>query len=440
MRRYLQSPCAIFLTCLLGIVAFLPPGLAPLAEAAGLNVISSLSPTIIVGETTQLHAVLTEDTDIKVAANFYADNSSAASGLTPTHPFLTANAPGKVTVTAQYSDPISKNFYTGSLTITIIPAPPQALGRIFLLPAQVSADPGETVGLTARYIDPVTGQNSDVTSLASWGTGDKSVAESQGKGKIKALSPGITPVTASYKGASVNETLTVIAPPSIPTIKVTPEVVHVGIGETTKFRVDYYPGPGAYPENVTENCYWLMGKDIAISDKKGSFIANKTGETTISVSYTMYNHNTLWDWVSYQVSKTPPDPENGKAVKPSFSSFPVGSKSYSIDYQNFQAPVATYVLNGRTYLPQRPLAEAMGVSVSWNGATGCATFADAETGSVVVMQKGSTIYSLNGVKRTMDAAPRIVDGSLTCPARYLTEAFGYDINFNRPNNAVIVSR
>ena len=133
-------------------------------------------------------------------------------------------------------------------------------------------------------------------------------------------------------------------------------------------------------------------------------------------------------------------PTQAQPSRPEFSTFTLNSTEYSVDYRRAQAPVATYLRDGRAYLPQRALAEALGVEVRWDAAAGAATFADPATGSIVVLTKGSATYCLNGVELTMDAPPRLVEGSLTCPARYLAEAFGYQVNLNRPNHLVIIYR
>jgi hypothetical protein len=440
MKRWKTKLTAIFMTAILSTIIFAPATMLPSAEASGLTVVSSLSQLITVGETTRLNAFLSEDPDVKVDARFFSDNSGVAGGLAPSHPFLTAVAPGKVTVTAQYSDPVTKNYYTGTLTINVLPAPPQAKGRIFFIPASANCDIGETVSFAARYIDPVTGANTDITSLATWSSSDVKVADLTRPGHFKATLPGEVVLRATHLGVSASTTLTVNSPPKGPFIRVIPESFHAGIGDTVQFRVMYYPDWAANPDDVTKECNWVLGKPIAVTDGKGSYTAAAVGETFITVAYTNQRRTILWDRVPYQVSYVAPQPEAAEPSRPEFSTFTINARDYQIDYRALKAPVATYLLAGRAYLPQRALAEAMGVEVLWDAASQSATFSDPTTGSIVVMRKGSSSYTLNGVKLQMDATPCIVDGSLTCPARFLADAFGYRINLNRPNNLVIIFR
>ncbi len=440
MKRWKTMFVSILTTGILSTIMFAPAGLLPPTEASGLKVVSSLSQLITVGETTQLNAFLSEDPDVKVEARFFSDNTAIAGGLTPNHPFLTAVAPGKVTVTAQYSDPVSKNYYTGTLTINVLPAPAQSKGRIFFIPAAGSCEQGETVSFTARYIDPLTGANTDITSRAAWTSSDSKMASLTKPGQFAAKLPGEIVLSATHLGVSASTTLTVNSPPNGPFIRVVPENVHAGIGDTVQFRVMYYPDWAANPDDVTKESNWVIGKPLAITDGKGSYTAATVGETFITAAYTNQRRTILWDRVPYQVSYVAPLPEATEPTRPEFSTFTVNSRDYHIDYKAFQAPVASYLLEGRAYLPQRALAEAMGVDVVWNSAAQSATFTDPTTGSTVVMRKGSSSYTLNGIKLQMDALPRIVDESLTCPARFLADAFGYRINFNRPNNLVIIYR
>lgn len=79
----------------------------------------------------------------------------------------------------------------------------------------------------------------------------------------------------------------------------------------------------------------------------------------------------------------------------------------------------------RTMVPFRALAEDFGATVEWDDAAKTVT---AELDGVkVVMTIGSTTYTVNGVEKTMDTAPVIVDGRTFVPVRFAAEAFGFTV-------------
>lgn len=88
----------------------------------------------------------------------------------------------------------------------------------------------------------------------------------------------------------------------------------------------------------------------------------------------------------------------------------------------------TFVANGRSYVPVRYLALALGVPESgivWDGKTRTVTLAaDGTTLKMVIGKK--TLY-VNGVAKGMDVVPVIVKGRTYLPARFVAEAFGYQV-------------
>ena len=85
------------------------------------------------------------------------------------------------------------------------------------------------------------------------------------------------------------------------------------------------------------------------------------------------------------------------------------------------------VVNGRTMIPVRCLAEQLGADVSYDSALKAARIRRA--GVEIVMPIGSKTCTVNGKPFTMDIAPYIENGRTMIPARYVSELFGQSIQW-----------
>lgn len=119
--------------------------------------------------------------------------------------------------------------------------------------------------------------------------------------------------------------------------------------------------------------------------------------------------------------------------------FVIGRASYEADGRINQMDAAPFIQNDRTYVPVRYLAYALGVAekdVLWDGKTRTVTLTlDGVTLKLVIGSK--TLY-VNGRARTMDVAPVIVKGRTYLPARWVAEAFGYEVSWDAGTKTVLV--
>ncbi len=125
--------------------------------------------------------------------------------------------------------------------------------------------------------------------------------------------------------------------------------------------------------------------------------------------------------------------------------FTVGSQNYSVvrsgKEESAKMDLAPFVDNGRTYLPVRFLASALGVrqqDIVWDEARGSVSLT--MSGTVLQLTIGSQALLVNGAAgKAMDASPVIVQGRVCLPARFVAEAFGYRVNWDqqRPNDVII---
>lgn len=85
------------------------------------------------------------------------------------------------------------------------------------------------------------------------------------------------------------------------------------------------------------------------------------------------------------------------------------------------------VVNGRTMIPVRCLAEQMGADVSYDSTLKAARIVRA--GVEIIMPIGSKTCTVNGEPFQMDVAPYIENGRTMIPARYVSELFGQNIQW-----------
>lgn len=119
--------------------------------------------------------------------------------------------------------------------------------------------------------------------------------------------------------------------------------------------------------------------------------------------------------------------------------FVIGQNSYTADGQEKTMDAAAFIENDRTYVPVRYLAYALGVAekdVGWDGTANTVTL---KLGGITLkMVIGSKILSVNGQPKQMDVAPLIVLGRTYLPARWVAEAFGYEVKWDEKTQAVLV--
>lgn len=99
--------------------------------------------------------------------------------------------------------------------------------------------------------------------------------------------------------------------------------------------------------------------------------------------------------------------------------------------------IRPYIKSGRTYVPVRFLANALGIpddNISWDQSAKAVTLNGHQTISMVIdnkdMQSGDKTIA-------MDAAPELIDGRTMLPARYVAEGLGFKVDWDASRQLVI---
>ncbi|MHB8986250.1 MAG: copper amine oxidase N-terminal domain-containing protein [Eubacteriales bacterium] len=128
-----------------------------------------------------------------------------------------------------------------------------------------------------------------------------------------------------------------------------------------------------------------------------------------------------------------PNP-GGPSVFPAVK-FIVGINSY---YASTWAPMdaCPFILEGRTFVPVRYMAEPLGAHVGWDEPTQRITIFQSYHNIHIVLQIDNKTLVAGGVPSQMEVAPVIVNGRAYLPARYVAEAMGYLVKWDSNAQAV----
>ena len=121
------------------------------------------------------------------------------------------------------------------------------------------------------------------------------------------------------------------------------------------------------------------------------------------------------------------------------ATFTIGSTTYTVNGQTKTLDVAPYTEGGRTYLPIRFVAEALGVSddnIIWNDATKTVTLINGNR--IATFKVGQRSYTVNGAVVPMDAAAEFKQNRNMIPLRYAAQALGVAIGWDDATQTVTV--
>lgn len=99
-----------------------------------------------------------------------------------------------------------------------------------------------------------------------------------------------------------------------------------------------------------------------------------------------------------------------------------------------EAPV---IRDGRTLLPVRAVVEEMGGSVEWNSDLKQAILNHGE--NTIVLTIDSTTALLNNQEQSLDTEPVIINGRTFLPIRFIAESFGYDVEWNETDKTILIT-
>ena len=112
----------------------------------------------------------------------------------------------------------------------------------------------------------------------------------------------------------------------------------------------------------------------------------------------------------------------------------VNGENKNID-ENGTVPI---VENGRTLVPIRAIIEAMGGDVKWDGETNTAVLTLGE--DVITLVIGSETALFNQEENTLDVAPKIINDRTMLPIRFIAEKFNFNVYWDGATETIIITK
>jgi len=108
-----------------------------------------------------------------------------------------------------------------------------------------------------------------------------------------------------------------------------------------------------------------------------------------------------------------------------------------LDGTALEFDVPPQVTDGRTLVPLRAIFEALGAEVNWNADTQTVTGTRGNT--TVVLPIGSTTPTVNGETVPIDVPGTVVNGRTLVPLRFVAESFGVNVNWNAETRVITIT-
>ncbi len=114
----------------------------------------------------------------------------------------------------------------------------------------------------------------------------------------------------------------------------------------------------------------------------------------------------------------------------------LNSASAKVNSRDVSLDVAPYAENGRTLVPLRFISESLGAKVDYQDGIISVTTDD----RTVIMNIGSTDYTVNGDTFAMETVPVVINQRTLVPLRVVAEALGFEVDWDGQNQKVTVKR
>ena len=112
----------------------------------------------------------------------------------------------------------------------------------------------------------------------------------------------------------------------------------------------------------------------------------------------------------------------------------VNGEEKNID-ENGTAPV---IESGRTLVPIRAIIEAMGGKVNWDGEQNTTVLTLGEAAVTLVI--GSETALFNEEKHTLDVVPKIINGRTLLPIRFIAESFKFGVGWGEKTEIITITK
>lgn len=116
----------------------------------------------------------------------------------------------------------------------------------------------------------------------------------------------------------------------------------------------------------------------------------------------------------------------------------IGSRKISVFGREIKNDVAPKIVNDRTMLPIRIVAESLGGTVTWNGELQRVTIQ--KGADVILITIGADTAYVNGTAVKLDAAAFVENGRTYLPLRFVSETLGAQVVWNEAEKTVTITK
>lgn len=109
-----------------------------------------------------------------------------------------------------------------------------------------------------------------------------------------------------------------------------------------------------------------------------------------------------------------------------------------LDGEVLEFDVPPQIIDARTMVPMRKIFEAMGAEVDWNGDTETVTAVKDDI--TVIMQINNTTIKVNDAEVVLDVPPQLIDGRTLVPARAVAESLNAKVDWNNDTQTVVITK
>lgn len=116
----------------------------------------------------------------------------------------------------------------------------------------------------------------------------------------------------------------------------------------------------------------------------------------------------------------------------------IGKKEIIVNNNSYTMDVAPFIdkNSGRTLVPIRFISEFLGFDVSWDEITKTVTIKDSS--KTILLTIGKKTALINGVEYELETSPSIVTSRTFVPLRFISEAFGYKVNWDEKTKSITI--
>lgn len=105
-----------------------------------------------------------------------------------------------------------------------------------------------------------------------------------------------------------------------------------------------------------------------------------------------------------------------------------------LNSNELKVSVNPVIVNGTTLVPMRNVFETLGLIIEWNDETQTVTGISDQT--TIKLTVGNKTAYVNGVERELLVAPRIINGSVMVPIRFVSETTGCEVNWDSKTKTI----